>query len=144
MELRQYQKDISKQASEILQGKNIVYLSMEVRTGKTLTALNTAELYGAKNVLFLTKKRAIKSIEDDYKNFGFSFDLKAINNESAHKFIGEYDLIISDEHHRNGAFPKANKMTKFIKDNYSQFTNDLFKWYAASRELQPDISPVLV
>ena len=119
MELRQYQKDISKQASEILKGKKIVYLSMEVRTGKTLTALNTAELYGAKNVLFLTKKRAIKSIEDDYKNFGFSFDLKAINNESAHKFIGEYDLIISDEHHRNGAFPKANKMTKFIKDNYS-------------------------
>lgn len=119
MELRQYQKDISKQASEILEGKKIVYLSMEVRTGKTLTALNTAELYGAKNVLFLTKKRAIKSIEDDYKNFGFSFDLKAINNESAHKFIGEYDLIISDEHHRNGAFPKANKMTKFIKDNYS-------------------------
>lgn len=119
MELRQYQKNISKQASEILKGKKIVYLSMEVRTGKTLTALNTAELYGAKNVLFLTKKRAIKSIEDDYKNFGFSFDLKAINNESAHKFIGEYDLIISDEHHRNGAFPKANKMTKFIKDNYS-------------------------
>ena len=119
MELRQYQKDISKQASEILEGKKIVYLSMEVRTGKTLTALNAAELYGAKNVLFLTKKRAIKSIEDDYKNFGFSFDLKAINNESAHKFIGEYDLIISDEHHRNGAFPKANKMTKFIKDNYS-------------------------
>ena len=119
MELRQYQKDISKQASEILKGKKIVYLSMEVRTGKTLTALNAAELYGAKNVLFLTKKRAIKSIEDDYKNFGFSFDLKAINNESAHKFIGEYDLLISDEHHRNGAFPKPNKMTKFIKDNYS-------------------------
>lgn len=119
MELRQYQKDISKQASEILKGKKIVYLSMEVRTGKTLTALNTAELYGAKNVLFLTKKRAIKSIEDDYKNFGFSFDLKVINNESAHKFIGEYDLLISDEHHRNGAFPKANKMTKFIRYNYS-------------------------
>jgi superfamily II DNA or RNA helicase len=95
MELRQYQKDISKQASEILEGKKIVYLSMEVRTGKTLTALNAAELYGAKNVLFLTKKRAIKSIEDDYKNFGFSFDLMAINNESAHKFIGKYDLIIS-------------------------------------------------
>ena len=119
MELRQYQKNISKQASEILEAKKIVYLSMEVRTGKTLTALNTAELYGAKNVLFLTKKRAIKSIEDDYKNFGFRFDLKVINNESAHKFIGEYDLIISDEHHRNGAFPKPNKMTKFIKDNYS-------------------------
>ena len=119
MELRPYQVDISKEASDTLKALKIVYLSMEVRTGKTLTALNTCKLYGAVNVLFLTKKRAIKSIEDDYNNFGFSFKLTVINNESAHKFIGDYDLVISDEHHRNGAFPKPNKMTRFIKDNYS-------------------------
>ena len=119
MKLRPYQLDISQQGSEKLKTLKIVYLSMEVRTGKTLTALNTCKIYGAVNVLFLTKKRAIKSIEDDYKNFGFTFKLTVINNESAHKYIDDYDLIISDEHHRNGAFPKPNKMTRFIKDNYS-------------------------
>ena len=119
MELRPYQLEISGRANEILKNLHIVYLSMEVRTGKTLTALNTCKLYGAVNVLFLTKKRAIKSIEDDYKNFGFDFKLTVINNESAHKFIDDYDLVISDEHHRNGAFPKPNQMTRFIKDNYS-------------------------
>jgi hypothetical protein len=119
MELRPYQLDISSKANDTLKRLKIVYLSMEVRTGKTLTALNTCKLYGAVNVLFLTKKRAIKSIEDDYKNFGFDFKLTVINNESAHKFIDNYDLVISDEHHRNGAFPKPNQMTRFIKDNYS-------------------------
>jgi len=119
MKLRDYQKEISQQAAETLKKLGIVYLSMEVRTGKTLTALNAAYLYGAKKVLFLTKKKAIKGIEDDYKKMGFSYSLKVINNESAHKFIDNYDFIISDEHHRNGAFPKANNMTKFIKKNYS-------------------------
>lgn len=116
---RDYQIDLSNKASKILKDKKIVYLSMEVRTGKTLTSLKTAELYGAKNVLFLTKKRAISSIETDYNNFGFDFKLTVINNESAHKYLDDYDLIISDEHHRNGAFPKPNKMTKFIKQYYS-------------------------
>jgi len=117
--LRDYQRELSKRANAILKELHIVYLSMEVRTGKTLTSLNAAELFGAKKVLFLTKKKAISSIEDDYKKFGFTFDLTVINNESAHKFIDDYDFLISDEHHRNGAFPKANKMTRFIKDNYS-------------------------
>jgi hypothetical protein len=119
MQLRDYQEKLSYKAIRILNDKKIVYLSMEVRTGKTLTALNTAQLYGAKNVLFLTKKRAIKSIEYDYTNVGFDFKLTVITNQSAHKYIDTYDLIISDEHHRNGAFPKPNKMTKFIKENYS-------------------------
>lgn len=120
--LRPYQEEISKEAHHVLSKLKIVYLSMAVRTGKSATSLNTAKLGGFKNVLFLTKKKAIKSIEDDYSDFGFSNDFKltVINNESAHKFIDKYDLLISDEHHRNGAFPKANQMTKFIKKNYSK------------------------
>jgi len=121
-ELRDYQKELSLLGAGTLLKLNIVYLSMEVRTGKTATSLNIAKLSKFKNVLFLTKKRAIKSIEEDYKDFGFHdyFKLTVINNESAHKFIDDYDLIVSDEHHRNGAFPKANNMTKFIKQNYSK------------------------
>ena len=120
-QLRKYQEELSLLGSKTLSELNIVYLSMEVRTGKSATSLNIAKLSKFKNVLFLTKKKAIKSINDDYKDFGFDyhFKLTVINNESAHKFIDDYDLLISDEHHRNGAFPKPNKMTKFIKDNYS-------------------------
>lgn len=119
MELRNYQKELSNKGVTILTTYGIVYLAMEVRTGKTLTALEIANLYGSKNVLFITKKKAIKSIEKDYKDFGYTFNLTVINNESLHLMYGEYDLLISDEHHRNGAFPKPNKVTQLIKQKYA-------------------------
>ena len=59
MKLREYQEDISIKACEVLKELMIVYLAMEVRTGKTLTSLNTASLYGAKNVLLLKKNGQI-------------------------------------------------------------------------------------
>lgn len=119
MQLRDYQIENSIKSVEILKNYNIVYLSMEVRTGKTVTSLEVAKLYGAKNVLFLTKKKAIKSILNDYNNFRYTFNLTVINNESLHLNSGNYDLIISDEHHRCGTYPKPNKVTKLIKERYS-------------------------
>jgi hypothetical protein len=118
-QLRDYQIENSLKAVEILTNNNLVYLSMEVRTGKTVTSLETAKLYNAKNVLFLTKKKAIKSIQNDYKDFGYTFDITIINNESLHLTYGNFDLIISDEHHRCGTYPKPNKVTKLIKQHYS-------------------------
>jgi len=120
LQLRPYQTKISAEAVEILRNKHIVYLAMEVRTGKSLTALNTAQLYGAKKVLFLTKKKAISSIQWDYDNFGFTFDLTIINDESLHLVKGEFDLIIHDEHHRFGAFPKPNATAKEFKKRFSK------------------------
>ena len=120
MKLRDYQIKLSAQAAEILEHKKIVYLAMEVRTGKTLTALNTAKIFGAKKVLFLTKKKAISSIQFDYDNFGFDFDLTIINDESLHLIEGSFDLIIHDEHHRFGAFPKPNKVAVLFKKRYSK------------------------
>jgi len=119
MEIRDYQLAISIKAWNKLALYKIVYIAAEVRTGKTIMALNTAKLHGAKNVLFLTKKKAITSIENDYKAMGYDYQLTVINNESIHKIQGNFDLLISDEHHRNGAFPKPNKVTKYIKENYS-------------------------
>jgi len=120
MILRDYQTKISAEAVEILRNKHIVYLAMEVRTGKSLTALNTAQLFAAKRVLFLTKKKAISSIQWDYDNFGFTFDLTIINDESLHLVNGEFDLIIHDEHHRFGAFPKPNATAKEFKKRFSK------------------------
>ena len=82
MELRDYQRDIAQRAADKLQQLRIVYISAEVRTGKTLMALETAKLIGAKNVLFLTKKKAISSIQADYKAAGYEFNLTVTNNES--------------------------------------------------------------
>ena len=118
--LRDYQQGIAIKALNILQAKKIVYLNMEVRTGKTCTSLEVAKNYKAKKVLFLTKKKAIGSIESDYKNFGHTFEIQIINNESIHKVLDkDFDLIISDEHHRNGAYPKMNNATKIIKAKFS-------------------------
>jgi len=118
MKLRGYQEDISTKASVKLRDQNIVYLAMQVRTGKTLTSLETAKKYGAKNVLFLTKKKAISSIEDDYNKFGYTFNLTVINDESMHKIEGSFDLVIHDEHHRFGSFPKPSKGAKEYKKRY--------------------------
>ena len=118
MKFREYQIEIAKQASEKLNKLKFVYLSMEVRTGKTLTALLTAKIYDVKNVLFVTKKKAIKSIESDYVEFGFGFKLTVINTESLHKVTGDFDLIISDEHHKYGAFPKPSKGAVYFKKTF--------------------------
>ena len=122
MELRDYQTNIANQAVSILNRLHIVYISMEVRTGKTLTALETAKLYGAKQVLFLTKKKAISSIQSDYYDFGYDkhFEILITNDESMHKIVYPfyYDLVIHDEHHRFGSFPKPGLATKTYKQMF--------------------------
>ena len=121
-ELRPYQIDISLKANDILRDKKLVYIIAEVRTGKTLMALETAKLYEASKVLFLTKKKAIDSIENDYKNFGYSayFSLFVANDESMHKINGDFDLVIHDEHHRYGSFPKPGKYAKDFKEKFGK------------------------
>lgn len=121
-QLRDYQTDISKKGIEILKQYGLVYLSMEVRTGKTATALEVANLNESKSVLFLTKKKAISSIQNDYKDFGYEgeFNLTVANDESIHLIDGVFDLVIHDEHHRFGAFPKPNKTAKIFKDKYGK------------------------
>ncbi len=118
MELRKYQIRLATDATETLRRKMIVYLAMEVRTGKTLTALQTAQNYGAKNVLFLTKIRAFSSVQSDYDNVGFDFKLTIANDESLHKVTGDFDLVIHDEHHRFGAYPKPNTTAKLFKQMF--------------------------
>jgi hypothetical protein len=117
--LRDYQLEIANKGVEILTNHNLVYLAMEVRTGKTITSLEIAKLYGAKSVLFLTKKKAIKSILNDYNKFGYTFNINVINNESLHLDKGNYNLIIIDEAHRLGTYPKPNKTAKLIKQRFS-------------------------
>lgn len=116
---RDYQNKLSSDAVEILHRKKIVYLCMAVRTGKTITSLETCKKYNAKKVLFITKKKAISSIESDYNNFGYTFDLIIINDESLHKITDtDFDVVIHDEHHRFGAFPKPNATAVLFKKKF--------------------------
>ena len=78
MDFRDYQLDIIKKGSSIIKTKGFLYLAMEVRTGKTLTSLGILDKLKSKNVLFITKKKAISSIEDDYALFNPSFELTAM------------------------------------------------------------------
>ena len=121
MELRPYQDEIAKKATKILKECGFVYLSMEVRCGKTLTALETCKLYGAKKVLFITKIKAFSSIQGDYDNFGYKFDITIINKESIHKVLtNDFDVVIIDEAHGLSAFPKASKYQKDIRKMFSK------------------------
>ena len=119
LQLRDYQIDLSYKGLDILKQLGIVYLVMSVRTGKTLTSLNIANLYGAKKVLFITKLKAISSIKSDYDALNPNYEIQIINNESLHKITdNDFDLIISDEHHRNSAFPKPCKSAKNIRERF--------------------------
>ncbi len=117
--LRDYQNKIVEQGCDILKTKKILYLAMEVRTGKTLVSLSIANNLGFKKVLFLTKKKSISSIQNDYKALNPSFELFVINNESVHTITDtDFDLLISDEHHRLSAYPKPSTKFKLIKEKY--------------------------
>ena len=94
MKLRDYQNDIKNQGLKILLNHRILYLSMEVRTGKTLTSLSICNELGVNNVLFITKKKAIPSIIDDYEKLNVSWNFWCINYESLHKLPEiEWDVI---------------------------------------------------
>ena len=115
VEYRPYQKEIIKRGAEVLREHGFVYLAMEVRTGKTLTSLGIAEEVGAENVLFLTKKKAISSITNDSNMLCPSYVLFVLNYESIHRLPDvRWDLIICDEAHSMGAFPKPSKRAKDV------------------------------
>ena len=119
--LRDYQVDIANKAVKILKVNKIVYLAAEVRCGKTLMALETARLFGANKVLFLTKKKAISSIVGDYNDFNYAqyFSIEVMNDESMHKLNGDYDLVVHDESHRFGSFPKPGVGAKTFKKMFA-------------------------
>jgi type I site-specific restriction endonuclease len=101
IQFRDYQKRIINDGFKILNEHGFLYLAMEVRTGKTLTSLGIAIKTKSKNVLFITKKKAISSIQNDYNMLSCPFDIQIINYESLHLVADDehWDLIICDEAH---------------------------------------------
>jgi hypothetical protein len=117
VEFRPYQLDIIKEGTARVRKDGFVYLAMEVRTGKTLTALGIAANLKPSKVLFVTKKKAIKSIEFDYNLLKPDYFLKVINYESLHTVTDmfNWDVVVLDEAHSLGAFPKPSIRADLVK-----------------------------
>lgn len=117
--LRDYQVRIAADGAEILKRKKIVCLFMEVRTGKSLTALEICKLSAANKVLFITKIKAFSSIQYDYDQLNYKFDLTIINRESLHKIeTNDFDVVIIDEVHGYSSYPKPSVFAKEIKKRF--------------------------
>ena len=119
LKLRDYQIDLSNKGTEILKRLKLIVYAVEVRCGKTLIALQTANNFGAKNVLFVTKIKAFSSIQWDYDQMNYNFKLTIINKESLHKIDDTFDLVIYDEFHGFSAYPKPSVYQKLAREKYS-------------------------
>lgn len=116
MQPRPYQIEIANQAAEIIRRHGLVYLAMQVRTGKTVTALLTCQNLNPKTVLFVTKKKVIDGILADFRALGCSFDIMVTNYEQLHNVNHSFDIAICDEAHCLGQAPKPAKKVKILKD----------------------------
>ena len=116
MTLYDYQQELADKATQILDGSSIVYLALYQRTGKTPISLTIAKQSGVDDVLFVTKKKAISSIQADFEKLGYTYNLDVINYESLHKVDKKYPLVIVDEAHSSiSGFPKASKSFKQLQ-----------------------------
>jgi len=121
LEIRDYQTEIADKGFKQCLNRGWCYLALAVRTGKSLTALMIADKLGGKNkrVVFVTKKKAISSIENDIKLLNSkSINVEVINYESLHKLNMDVhvDVWILDEAHCLGAIPKPSLRTKRLKE----------------------------
>lgn len=111
-----HQVEIAKQAYTVLKNNMMVYLAMEERTGKTLTAILAAELCDIKTVLVITKKKAIEGWEDTLAKFKHTKSYSVTNYHQACKFANRYDLVILDESHNYiSSYPKRGKLWEDVK-----------------------------
>ena len=113
--LREYQEDNANTLAEIIKEFGIAAFIAEMRTGKTLTSIHLATIIGAKDVLFVTKKKAISSILSDAELYQNKYNLDVINYEQLHNVNKRYDLVIIDESHSLGAFPKPSNRAVELK-----------------------------
>ncbi len=110
VQLRNYQKVASRKLTRLCQIKKCAYLSGECRTGKTMVALSVVRNMALEKVLVITKKKAIPSIESDIRKMNLEKVVSVTNFEMLKKFRGSsWNMIIVDEAHSVGAFPKPSQ-----------------------------------
>ena len=118
MKLVAYQEGLVEEGLHILSELKLVYLAMQMRTGKTPVSLTIGKEAGFKRAIFPTTKKAMPGIQDVASELGLSNWVDVINYESLHKYYGSrniYDLVILDEAHKLGAYPIPGTTWKTVK-----------------------------
>ena len=115
IKLYEHQEQIIKQAKPILEEFNLCYISAETRTGKTLATIFLLK-DDYEKILIITKKKAISSWTSDL-NLSNAKNFTVTNYESIHKLTdNDYDVIVLDEAHSIGSYPKPSKRAAQIKE----------------------------
>lgn len=126
VKLDEHQINASCDLLNILDKYKFAILNGAMRTGKTLTVIHVANIMcgqgNIKDVLIITKKGAIGSIEKDINDFGDKrLIFQIINYESLHTIKTNFDLVISDEYHNCGYVGKQkllNRRMSFLRYKY--------------------------
>ena len=111
-EARPHQVKIASEALPILKEYGLVYLAMEERTGKSITAMLMAETCDSvSNVLVITTKKALEGWNETLSKFPHNKVYIATNYHSAHKVKGKFQLVILDEPHKYiSGYPKTSTL----------------------------------
>jgi hypothetical protein len=113
-----YQYEEADNALKVLRDNNLVYIAMEERTGKTITALLVMEQYeGVKDVLIVTKKAPIDGWQETLDGCPWlTKNYTIINYHSAKKMGVAWDAVILDEAHSYiSAYPKRSTIWNAAK-----------------------------
>lgn len=114
IKLYDHQKQMVKEAKLILEKFNLVYIAAETRTGKTLATIFLLK-NDYKNILVVTKKKAISSWNSDLKLANVN-NFTVTNYEAVHKIPNvDYDVIVLDESHSIAAYPKPSQRAIKVK-----------------------------
>ncbi len=113
-ELRDYQIAQAEIGYALLKEHGLCYNTSQERVGKTATTLAMIEKTTRQRCLFVTKKAAIKDIEDTVVKMTaaglLTKTVKVINYESIHKIEMVPDIAVLDEaHHALSKYPKPSK-----------------------------------
>lgn len=104
-----HQTSIAAEALPILKEYGLVYLAMEERTGKSITAVLMAEACDTvKDVVIFTTKKALEGWKETFEKFPHTKRYTLINYSSAHKVKGKFQLAFLDEAHKYiSGYPKT-------------------------------------
>jgi len=116
MKPRPKQIEKAEKAYAILEEYGLVYLAMEERCGKSLTAILTAEKMPTRNKgLIVTKVKALEGWEQTLKEFEHKKQYDLINYHKLKNIKGKYDFAILDESHAYiSAAPIRSGMWKLL------------------------------
>jgi len=120
-----HQEEFANKCWDVLSVKGYVYLAGKPRSGKTLTAILTAEKSDKiSRVLVLTKKAAIlgweKFITPNLRHSYYITNYEQVGSITNRKFKlkldpADYDLVIIDESHNLGKLGKPSNRVKVIQ-----------------------------